>query len=145
MNLPTSFDELWLSQGEHVWRGEGMCAMEAAAWIAGERHSDHPMCVDSRIVETVIGLNDVLDDDDRQHYVKPLIPLCLDTACDMSDDEMWAVADRAYTVTESAGMEYPDNTVAVIRAMCEAARRYLDRESTITVPEDFTVLDGADA
>ena len=34
-----------LKKGAHSSPDAGMCALEAAAWIAGEPHSDHPECV----------------------------------------------------------------------------------------------------
>ena len=40
----TFLGPLSLEKGAHK-RGSGMCAMEAAAYIAGEPHSDHPVCV----------------------------------------------------------------------------------------------------
>lgn len=38
------FASLTLHEGAHKDPADGMCAMEAAAWIAGEPHSDHPAC-----------------------------------------------------------------------------------------------------
>lgn len=38
------FETRELESGNHD-AGGGMCAMEAAAWIAGEPHSDDPKCV----------------------------------------------------------------------------------------------------
>ena len=29
----------------HKAREDGMCALEAVAWLAGEPHTDHPKCV----------------------------------------------------------------------------------------------------
>ena len=34
-----------LAHGAHDSPADGLCAMEAAAWLAGEPHSDHPACV----------------------------------------------------------------------------------------------------
>jgi hypothetical protein len=33
-----------LSHGSHDRREDGMCLMEAVAFLAGERHSDRPVC-----------------------------------------------------------------------------------------------------
>ncbi len=32
--------------GKHNGPDDGMCLVEAAAWVAGEPFSDHPVCVD---------------------------------------------------------------------------------------------------
>jgi hypothetical protein len=40
-------NEYRLSPGAHETPDEGRCVMEWAAWIAGEPHSDQPVCVDS--------------------------------------------------------------------------------------------------
>src|SRR4051812_46460937 len=37
-----ALSEIHLQHGSHSSVSDGMCAMEAAAWIAGEPHSDHP-------------------------------------------------------------------------------------------------------
>ena len=191
MNLPTSFDELSLDHGKHRTRTEGMCAMEAVAWFAGEKHSDHPDCVDATINELMIELNDTCTDAQRDEIVKPLIPLCLDTACWINADEIEGlvtdgatmvrgthdgfgdIADRAfedikrradfvvgdlYEVSEMLAwtMWHKGNRAAVaaatieilpsvIRELARIARERLDREPTITIPTDFTTLQGATA
>ena len=173
MSLPTSFDELRLARGNHLDRTGGMCAMEAAAWFAGEPHDDHPDCVDAAIAFLMRRLNDACTDDERDAIVKPLIPLCLDT--DHPDDVLrgkfwvkvrdhedlcdkvglterarvlagWVDASVAATASEAydtaSNTEIVKRAPALIREMCAEARECLDRESAITVPEDFTVLDG---
>ena len=177
MSLPASFDELTLDGGAHDARREGMCAMEAAAWFAGEEHTDHPKCVEPSITALMIGLNDACEDDQRDAIVKPLIPLCLDTRpigrnrySDFEErfNEVHRLAAgqgrfvagaawpygllrvdvrRMYreaqeTATNRARVDlYPE----VIRELCTEARRRLDRESSIVIPEDFGVLEGMKA
>ena len=183
MTLPTSFDELTLQFGSHETRAEGMCAMEAAAWIAGEEHSDHPDCVDPIIASLMRTLNDSCDPVHRDAIIKPLIPLCLDTRAkhgtyDGSHDGFWDKAQRLQrTVGGMAqfatgtdghlrdkdvdydlfwGAIYPGHVAAAraaerdlypetIRELCAEARRRLDREPTITIPTDFTTLQGMNA
>lgn len=55
--------KLSLSSGAHPTREAGMCAMEAAAYVAGEPHSDHPKCVCPVITQTLIRANDRMRDD----------------------------------------------------------------------------------
>jgi hypothetical protein len=47
--------------------------MEAAAYVAGEPHSDHPQCASTVITAFVIEWNDRLGND-RNRLSKPLIP-----------------------------------------------------------------------
>lgn len=37
-------DGIVLKEGSHEARERGVCAMEAVAWLAGEKHSDAPRC-----------------------------------------------------------------------------------------------------
>ena len=143
MSLPTSFDELTLAAGCHDDRTEGMCAMEAAAWFAGEKHSDHPKCVHPQIAYFMRVFNDhCITTEQRDRFVKPLIPLCLDTACDLPADVLKAIYDTAGDAAAVNGEGFYESRTAGIRAMCAAAREHLDREPTITIPDDFTVLAG---
>ena len=61
---------LMLAYGGHTKPEDGMCAMEAVAWIAGERWSDHPKCASPVIGAFMRRWNDVLDDEGRQ-LLKP--------------------------------------------------------------------------
>ena len=65
-----------LKLGIHADREDGMCAMEAAAYLAGEPHTDHPVCACPAITTFVINWNDSLPDDAaRNRWIKPLVPL----------------------------------------------------------------------
>src|SRR5690606_12434912 len=75
--LPT-LDEIILDSGAHPDREQGVCLMEAVAWVAGEPHSDHPRCVDVALAAYGRTLNDLLRDDERQLLV-PLIPMLIGT------------------------------------------------------------------
>ena len=68
-----------LKSGSHNTVAEGMCAMEAAAWIAGEKFSDHPECVCPVIGSFMRSWNDGLPDADRTALLLPLIPLTIGT------------------------------------------------------------------
>ena len=72
-------DVLWLEAGSHQSPEEGLCLMEAVAWVAGEPHSDDPACVCSLLRSFGQRLNDSLDDERRQ-ALKPLIPDLIGTA-----------------------------------------------------------------
>jgi hypothetical protein len=66
-------ETLVLGMGSHVSREDGMCAMEAVAWLAGEPHSDHPICACPVIAHFVRRVNDRLLDGPRNRILKPLL------------------------------------------------------------------------
>src|SRR4051794_25402846 len=86
MRKQVSIDESRLAQisalasGAHSSPEEGMCAMEAAAWIAGERFSDHPKCVSPVIGAFMRSWNDALPDSVRTALLLPLILKTIGTA-----------------------------------------------------------------
>jgi hypothetical protein len=69
-----------LSQGLHIRREEGMCVMEAVAFVSGEPHSDHPACACPVITSLLQGWNDELPARDRQRLLRPLIVPVVGTA-----------------------------------------------------------------
>src|SRR4051812_32613818 len=72
---PLGFFGIDLRKGPHADREQGVCAMEAAAWLAGEPHSDRPQCACPVISAFVVAWNDALPTDaDRNRLLKPLIP-----------------------------------------------------------------------
>lgn len=86
MRIDTSkLDGLTLAKGAHESVSAGLCLLEAAAYVAGEPHSDHPSCVSHVVGVFGRSLNDVLPDDRRQQLV-PLIPELIGTAGDGHDE-----------------------------------------------------------
>ena len=75
------FGRLRLENGSHPGPNEGVCLMEAVAWLAREPHSDKPNCVCPVLGAFGRGLNDRLDVERRQR-LKPLIPGLVGTASD---------------------------------------------------------------
>jgi len=75
MNL----DHLTLAKGAHTARDQGVCAMEAVAWLAGEPHSDRPACTCPVIGTFVRRWNDDLRDADRNRLLLPLLPSLVGT------------------------------------------------------------------
>lgn len=83
MNL----DKITLRRGDHPSREDGVCAMEAVAWLAGEEHTDHPACCSRVIAAFVRAWNDGLPTNaDRDRLLKPLLPLMIGTATGEADD-----------------------------------------------------------
>ena len=58
-----------LSKGAHKSAAEGVCAMEAVAWLEGLAHTDAPACTCPAIAAYVRVMNDKLSDTDRQRLV----------------------------------------------------------------------------
>ena len=75
------FGRLRLENGSHHSPDEGVCLMEAVAWLAREPHSDEPKCVCPVLGAFGRGLNDCLDVE-RRGRLKPLIPALVGTASD---------------------------------------------------------------
>jgi hypothetical protein len=75
------FEKAHLLSGNHLASpeiAEKACAMEWAAYLANEPHSDSPTCVDRVIRGYVISLNDNWTDAERDR-LKPYIPRTLGT------------------------------------------------------------------
>jgi hypothetical protein len=69
-----------IKYGSHGSFARGACALEFAAYLAGEEHSDEPECVCPVLRAFVISWNDALPtDEDRNRLLKPLIPQLIDT------------------------------------------------------------------
>lgn len=84
-----------LAHGAHQPNDGAMCAMEAAAHIAGEPWSDHPQCVSPVIAAFLRSWNDALPDADRTRLLLPLIPDTIGTRTTDADEETraWRATD----------------------------------------------------
>ena len=67
-----------LSYGSHKSAEDGVCLMEAVAWMEGEPHSDHPQCACPIIGNFAMRINDKMPDEWRQKLV-PFIPRLVGT------------------------------------------------------------------
>ena len=86
-------DSYFLSSGSHNTPQEGRCAMEWVAYLAGEPHSDQPVCVSPVLRSFGISLNDQWDDEQRQK-LRPYLARCIGTAGDGRDEERgWLAMD----------------------------------------------------
>lgn len=75
-------EEFPLRRGAHPTRGDGMCAMEMVAWLAGEPHSDEPSCACPVLAAYVRACNDTLGDGPRNRLLRPLVPLLVNSRGD---------------------------------------------------------------
>ena len=55
-----------LSSGKHISPNEGVCVMELASMLAGEKFTDYPRSVSNVIGTFLRGYNDIIDDRRRQ-------------------------------------------------------------------------------
>ena len=120
-------DQLHLDKGAHRDPADGLCLLEAVAYVAGEVHTDAPRCVSPVLAEFGRTLNDWLDDVRRQE-LKLLIARLPGTAGDGLDEARgymaldWLI--RTYTPTwlELAGL-------SAEAAQLRALRRIVDQAS----------------
>ena len=68
-----------LQSGSHSTREEGLCAMEAVAWLAGKKHSDSPSCACPVIAAFLRSWNDALPAEERTKLLRPLLPKIVGT------------------------------------------------------------------
>jgi hypothetical protein len=89
-----------LAYGTHASPQDGRCAMEWVSYLAGEPHSDQPVCVSPVLRAMCIALNDGLDQAPRQR-LRPYLTRTIGTAQDGLDTwRGWMAMDwlaRAYT------------------------------------------------
>ena len=68
-------EDIYIDTGGHTTPEEGMCLMEAVAYVAGETHSWRPQCACPVLTEYAANLNDAIKNGVlRNRLMKPLIP-----------------------------------------------------------------------
>jgi hypothetical protein len=87
-------DNITLDKGAHDSPENGVCALEAVAYVAGEPFTDHPACASPVLGAFLRSWNDSLNDQDRQ-MLKPLIPRLVGTNTCEKDEETraWMATD----------------------------------------------------
>jgi hypothetical protein len=102
------YDVLVLGKGNHPEDADTgpYCVMEAVAYVAGEKHTDHPECVSPVIGAFCRTWNDDLDDATRQR-LKPYIPRLVGTRASkkVEDARAWLVTDWMVRVHTPAWLE----------------------------------------
>lgn len=101
--------------GQHKTREDGMCIMEAAAWIAGEPHTDHPKCACPVIGQFCRAWNDGLpSDDERSKWMGEFVwrlPGTRDEAFQKQRAEMATVWLFRTFLPEFLRLSFPDGHV----------------------------------
>jgi hypothetical protein len=89
-----------LAYGTHASAQDGRCAMEWVSYLAGEPHSDQPICVSPVLRAMCIALNDGLEQKPRQR-LRPYLARTIGTSQDGLDTQRgWMAMDwlaRVYT------------------------------------------------
>lgn len=101
-------DRIDLKIGAHKTREDGMCAMEAVAWLAGEPHSEFPACASQSVTAAMIELNDMIPDDNiRNAQLKPLLSRIIGTRStpDVEIRRGFIAADFAVRVFAPSALE----------------------------------------
>ena len=78
------------------------CIMNMVAYVAGEPWSDHPECACPVLTKIAIGLNDRMDDEQRQKLA-PLIPLLVGTKGTIDDRK----ARASFIVWQNITVTFP--------------------------------------
>jgi len=107
---------LQLAYGAHKATDKEMCVMEAVAFVAGERWSDHPKCASPVLGAFCRSFNDSMDDLDRQK-LKPFIPRLVGTNTGKKDDEVraWLATDWLVRVHMPAWLELAGLTDVAVK------------------------------
>src|SRR6218665_1006688 len=88
-----TIDGIFLSRGKHRTPDEGICLLEAVAFVQGEPFTAYPECVSTVLAEFGRQLNDLLPDGVRQELVR-FIPMLPGTRDDGLDGRRgWIITD----------------------------------------------------
>ena len=86
-------DPYFLSRGDHATAADGRCAMEWVSYLAGEPHSDAPVCVSPVLTRFCVSFNDALSDERRQK-LRPYSARTIGTRGDGLDERRaWLATD----------------------------------------------------
>ncbi len=115
-----------LSSGSHARPQDGRCAMEWVAYLAGEPHSDQPVCVSPLLRSFCIGVNDGLPDGQRQR-LRPYLARTIGTAGDGLD------VDRAWLCTDWLVREYAPAFLSLVPSLAADADRLRSLSPVLTM------------
>jgi hypothetical protein len=116
-------EDYTLSCGTHATPEDGRCAMEWVSYLAGESHSDSPVCVSPVLRALCISLNDGLSDGPRQR-LRPYLTRTIGTAGDGLDEE------RAWLAMDWLIRTYAPRWLTLVSLDAEAAGLANGREIT---------------
>lgn len=113
-----------LDKGNHESFESGHCALELVAWLAGDDHTDHPVCMSPVIAAFVRRWNDDLSDADRTPLLRPVLPRLIGTAADAATESRreWMIVDWFIRVSTPAWLNLLpalQSDAAALRALPE--------------------------
>jgi hypothetical protein len=135
---------LTLTHGAHNTREDGMCLMEAVAFIAGEKHSDRPECACPVLSAFGRNLNDRMGrgaegDALRAKYLAPLAEKIAGTRStpEVEQKRAYLIADRAVRLFTSSALESAGLGGDAERLLClpEIVDKQTARESLAAVAD----------
>jgi hypothetical protein len=136
------FEELavfTLQYGSHDSAEEGLCAMEAVAWLEGLPHDDRPKCTCPIIANFVREINDMADDEQRQRLVAYLPRLVgtvsPDYEMERAEHLVWAAITRFATISlDEANLSWPAKKLrSLTYGDWSAAAVYLSKACSFTM------------
>ncbi len=129
-----------LQKGRHRRPGDGVCAMELVAWMAGESHTDHPQSVSPVIAAFSRCFNDALDSAHRRRLAlltARMIGTCGTRQLDLARSQMlWNWMITSVVPEWLVAAERPDlaDTVVAHRSgSLDTATRALDVHGHVPV------------
>ncbi|MEZ5962550.1 MAG: hypothetical protein R3F56_01775 [Planctomycetota bacterium] len=115
-----------LSPGSHPSPDAGMCAMEMVAWLAGEPHSDEPLCACPVAGAVVRCFNDsIASTSERERLLRPLVPALVNSRATAAVERA-----RAFLVADCAARRIAPRILC--RGYREADARTLARMPKVT-------------
>ncbi len=119
--LPEAFV---IGHGAHSSPEDGMCVMEAIAFVAGEPFSDHPTCASPTVASFLRQFNDRLPDDEtRTKLLARLIPKLVGSkgSAALEERRRWMLVDFAIRVATPRWLDLAKLTAeaATLRALPE--------------------------
>lgn len=151
-----------LTYGQHATREDGMCLMEAVAYLAGEPHTDAPACACPVLTTFATCINDAMgkgSDGDalRARYLHDLAPMLVGSRStpEVEQARAYVLADHAVRVLtsfalESAGLHGEAKRLRTLGAVidkpsAEAAAEAADKAAWAAVRFATRVAEDADA
>jgi hypothetical protein len=121
-----SFQTVRLAQGRHASAQQGVCTLELASMLAGERFSDQPRSACAAVAAFVRGYNDAIDDVRRQDLYAVAAQLVGSSGGeDITHERMWRLLGFARDLRPrrlgvlGPRLSYEDDLVK-----CESAGRH---------------------
>lgn len=119
-----------LKVGSHKTRDDGVCALEAVAWLAGEKHTAYPECVCPVVAGFVRHFNDTLPDDaTRTRLLGPLVPRLVGTRATADVEARRALLTADWALRQLAPLALDAEGFELLASTLRASAPLVDRAS----------------